>query len=76
MSKMDCRRLSKNFAFMARKLQHLDNDNDILDTGKAVLEHHFDNHQHCGAWCRRKQYLADQENDEDNVDDNTKKEEA
>jgi hypothetical protein len=25
-----------------------------LDAAKAVLEHHFDNHEHCGPWCRRK----------------------
>ena len=54
MSKMDCRRLSKNFAFMARTLQHKETDEEIIDAGKAVLEHHFDNHQHCGGWCRRK----------------------
>ena len=54
MSKMDCRRLSKNFAFMARTLQEKDTDDAILNAGRAVLEHHFDNHQCCGDWCRRK----------------------
>jgi len=25
-----------------------------------VLEHHFDNHEHCGDWCRRKDLTEDQ----------------
>ena len=54
MTKMDCRRLSKNFAFMARTLQHTESDAAKLNAGKAVIEHHFDNHQYCGGWCRRK----------------------
>lgn len=57
MTKMDCRRLSKNFAFMARTLQYKATDAEIVDAGKAVVEHHFDNHQHCGDWCRRKLQL-------------------
>ena len=35
---MDVRRLSKNFAFMARKLQYLNTDEEILSAGEAVLE--------------------------------------
>ena len=62
MTKMDCRRLSKNFAFMARTLQYKADDAAIIDAGKAVLEHHFDNHQHCGAWCRRKIQLSNAAN--------------
>ena len=54
MVKMDARQLSKNFAFMARKLKYCVSDAEIVDCGKAVLEHHFDNHQYCGKWCRRK----------------------
>ena len=57
MTKMDARRISKNFAFMARTLQHKTTDEEILTSGKAVLEHHFDNHAYCGPWCRRKLYL-------------------
>ena len=57
---MDVRRLSKNFAFMARKLQYLDTDAAIVSAGKAVLEHHFDNHEHCGDWCKRKKDLEEQ----------------
>ena len=74
MTRMDCRRLSKNFAFMARTLKHKKTDAEILDAGKAVLEHHFDNHQYCGGWCHRKQQqqeelLRGNSNDEDKDDD-------
>ena len=62
MTKMDCRQLSKNFAFMARTLCFKKSDEEMLDAGKAVLEHHFDNHEHCGNWCCHKH----------NMDDNTK----
>jgi len=27
---------------------------DYVNKGKAALEHHFDNHNHCGDWCPRK----------------------
>jgi hypothetical protein len=26
---------------------------EFADAAKAVLEHHFDNHQYCGPWCRQ-----------------------
>ena len=54
MTGMDCMRLSKNFSFMARTLVDKTTDEEIVDAGKAVLEHHFDNHTFCGEWCRRK----------------------
>ena len=79
MTTMDCRRLSKNFAFMARKLQYLETDDEIMDAGKAVLEHHFDNHDHCGAWCKRKVLLQQlqqeppPDNDDDGATDKKKK---
>jgi len=25
----------------------------MLDSSMAIIEHHFDNHEHCGGWCRR-----------------------
>ena len=54
MTGMDCMRISKNFAFMARTLENKTSDEEILAAGKSVLEHHFDCHDHCGLWCRRK----------------------
>lgn len=53
MTGMDCIRLSRNFAFMARTLEGK-TDNDMIKAGQSVLQHHFDNHQCCGDWCRRK----------------------
>ena len=59
MTGMDCMRISKNFAFMARTLEEKKTDKEIINAGKAVLEHHFDNHCYCGLWCRRQ--LQDEE---------------
>ena len=49
---------------MARTLQHKTTDEEIVDAGKAVLEHHFDDHECCGPWCCRKD-LTDQEKKDD-----------
>jgi len=54
MTKMDVWRLSKNFGFMIRTLKNKSSEQEMLDASKAVLEHHFDNHQHCGSFCRHK----------------------
>lgn len=50
MTKMDVGRLSKNFAFVARTLRHRSNNDERLQAGKAVSEHHFDSHQPV-LWC-------------------------
>jgi len=39
---------------MIRTLKNKSTDEEMLDAAEAVLEHHFDNHEHCGAFCRRK----------------------
>jgi len=38
---------------MARTLSFVDQSDHVI-RGKAVLEHHFNNHEHCGDWCCRK----------------------
>jgi hypothetical protein len=38
---------------MIRQLKHMKDETQYCDAGKAVLEHHFDNHECCGAWCPR-----------------------
>jgi len=44
---------------MARTLTEDMTDEQLTTRAKAVLEHHFDNHEHCGDWCRRKpQYVG------------------
>jgi hypothetical protein len=59
MTRMDSTRLGKNFGYMIRTLKNLD-ETQYCRAGSAVLEHHFDNHEHCGAWCRRRTMSAAQ----------------
>lgn len=59
MTKMDAIRIGKNFGYMSRALRDLPKDKH-LGAGKAVLDHHFDCHDHCGDWCRRKHQTDDQ----------------
>jgi hypothetical protein len=58
MSNMDVGRIGKNYGYMIRSLKRL--QEEYLDAGKAVIEHHFDNHQYCGAWCPRKRLTKGQ----------------
>jgi hypothetical protein len=53
MTRMDSTRLGKNFGYMIRTLKDM-NESLYETAGSAVLEHHFDNHEHCGQWCRRR----------------------
>jgi len=53
MTKCDCVRVSTNYGYMSRTLPGVD-EAQFVDRGRAVLEHHFDNHQHCGSFCHRK----------------------
>ena len=57
MTKMDVKRIGKNFGYMARSLPKLPEEL-YCQTANAVLEHHFDNHEHCGSWCPRKRLSA------------------
>jgi len=52
MTRMDATRIGKNFGYMARSLKGTPPEG-FVDKGKAVLEHHFDNHEYCGTWCAR-----------------------
>ena len=60
MTKMDVLRVSKNFAFMGKTLKNKTTDEDMLKSSKAVIEHHFDNHECCGEWCRRRSQTEDE----------------
>jgi hypothetical protein len=64
MSDMDVTRLGKNYGYMIQSLKRLDSDDDekFLNAGKAVVEHHYDNHEHCGQWCPRKRPTEHQRN--------------
>jgi hypothetical protein len=53
MTRMDTTRLAKNFGYMARTLKDK-NPEEYCQSANACLEHHFDNHEFCGLWCKRK----------------------
>jgi hypothetical protein len=53
MTRMDTTRLAKNFGYMARTLKDRE-PTEYVEAASACLEHHFDNHQFCGDWCKRK----------------------
>jgi hypothetical protein len=59
MTRMHSTRIGKNFAYMARTLKDRP-IHEFADAAKTVLEHHFDNHQYCGDWCKRKHESAAQ----------------
>jgi len=58
----DIIRITRNFAYMSRQLPKLPKDK-WADAGKAVLQHHFDDHQYCGDFCKRKKELKEGTND-------------
>jgi hypothetical protein len=53
MTRMDSTRIGKNFGYMARTLKDRP-EAEYVDAARACLEHHFDNHEFCGDWCKRK----------------------
>lgn len=57
-SEADVMRLTTNFSYFIRSLQNLPKE-EWEDRAKAVLDHHFDDHTHCGEWCDRKKELFD-----------------
>ena len=56
---MDIMRVSTNFTYMMRTLPQKPRE-QWLDAAKAVIEHHFDNHEHCGQFCCRKRLSEEQ----------------
>jgi hypothetical protein len=59
MTKMDVQRIVKNYGYMIRALPRLE-ESKYEEAAKAVLEHHFDNHEYCGTWCSRKRLTPEQ----------------
>ena len=57
LTKVDILRIVTNFAYMVRTL-HATPVEDHPSCGKAVVEHHFDNHEDCGDFCKRKALSA------------------
>jgi hypothetical protein len=53
MTRMDSTRIGKNFGYMARTLKDRPHCESVT-AATAVLDHHFDIHNNCGDWCKRK----------------------
>ena len=59
LTRVDIMRVTTNFAYMMRTL--LRNPVEEHEScGQAVIEHHFDNHEHCGSFCKRKNLSAEE----------------
>ena len=68
LTKVDVIRLVNNFAYMIRGLWKLPSPDDYVPAGKAVLEHHFDNHEHCSdTFCKRKSMTQAEKDAEDKI---------
>jgi len=49
----DILRLTLYYAYFIRQLKDKPEE-EWLDAGKAIVDHHFDSHDFCGEWCKRK----------------------
>jgi hypothetical protein len=57
-NKVDCLKLHRNFGYMVKQLKNAPED-QLEGRAKAVLEHHFEHHEHCdSSWCHRKNMSA------------------
>jgi hypothetical protein len=59
MTRMDSTRIGKNFGYMARTLKDRPHC-EFIDAASAALDHHFDRHEQCGDWCKRKHESEEQ----------------
>lgn len=59
MTRMDFRRIGKNFKCRCRTLPLCPVENR-RSVAMATVDHHFDAHTNCGDWCRR-QHMKDEE---------------
>jgi hypothetical protein len=58
MTKCDCLRLKRNFGYFLALHRNTATEEEFEDASKAVLEHHWNNHDHCGAeWCPYKKKM-------------------
>jgi len=56
---MDVKRIDKNYGHFLKQCPSM-SEEERSDAAKAVLEHHFDNHEHCRSWCSRKLLTEEQ----------------
>jgi hypothetical protein len=61
MTTIDATRIEKNFAYCIPQLPKKP-ESKYVHAGQAVLNHHFDCHDYCGAWCKRKRQSEAQRN--------------
>jgi len=54
---VDIIRVVRNFAYMTRQLKDRPKE-EWSDAGQAVVDHHFDMHDKCGDFCKRKKEIA------------------
>jgi hypothetical protein len=59
MTCIDSTRIGKNFGYMARTLKDWPHC-EFITAATAVLDHHFDIHDHCGDWYKRKNETTEQ----------------
>lgn len=57
MTRCDAIRISHNFGYFCRTLKNLQEE-EYKAAAASVLDHHFDKHDQCGPWCRRKNETA------------------
>jgi hypothetical protein len=55
MTKCDCLRLKLKFGYFLALYRRGEDFDVFQGHAKAVLEHHFNNHEQCGDWCPHKQ---------------------
>jgi hypothetical protein len=61
MTRMDAARLGKGFGYMIWSIKKKP-ELEYISSGMVMLEHHFNNHVHCGPWCPRKCQTLSQQN--------------
>ena len=55
----DAERMKRNFAYFLHMYRH-ETFANFKVAAKAVLEHHFNNHEFCGEWCPAKKWKDDE----------------
>ena len=59
----DAMRLSRNLAYMMAQNTRGTPDctfEKFVTAGKASIEHHWNNHEHCGSWCQGKSWTPEE----------------
>jgi len=59
----DITRIVKNFLYFVNALKTIDHD-EWHERAKCALDHHFDDHSHCGSFCLRKDELLEKSAEE------------